>query len=122
MKYLSLIGINKYSVCLGTYPVSGDNPQLGSVLQEDIARGLLRTDSDTIVSDDCTRGWLNLELLSGEFKYGSEWSRLGHTQSAREDNESVKEQVIFRGRGTYTLKGSFGSEVRVILKVTFDAL
>lgn len=106
-----------------TYPVSRDNSQLGSVLQEDISSGLLGTDSDSIVRDNCTRGWWHLEFLGGELEHGREWGRLGHTQPGRKGGTmSQSQRMKHSRRGTYTLKGSFGSEVRVILNVTFEAL
>ena len=66
-----------------SHPVPRDDPKLGAVLQEHVASRLLGTDSDTIIGDNCTRGWWHLELLGRELQDSCERSRLRDTQSGR---------------------------------------
>lgn len=90
------------------------------MLEEHVASRLLRTNPDSVVRDDCTRRWWHFELFRREFQDGSERGRLRNTQSEGKCIGSVRNYIALAG--THTLKGSFGSEVRVILKVTFVAL
>lgn len=92
------------------------------MLEEHISSRLLWTDSDSVVCDDCTRGWRHLELLGGKLKDCREGGRLRDTQSASERGIRSSGDDAMPELFTHTLNGSFGSDVRVILKVTFEAL
>lgn len=60
--------------------VSGDQPQLRAVLQENTSGGLLWVDADTIVCDDGASGSRNTELFSCEFQNRRKWSTFWNTQ------------------------------------------
>ena len=91
-------------VLAGADPVPGDEPELGAVLQEHVAGGLLGVDPDPVISDDRTEeesyklvrllvldrppgggvrlpgSGVHLELLGGVLQHGGEGGALGHAQ------------------------------------------
>lgn len=107
------------------------------MLQEHIAGRLLRIDANAVVGDDGTRCRRDLELFGGELEDGRKRSGLrdakpGTRQYVLDFHSDLRNvsfmlmmQLLEINRRwspepTYTLNGSLGSEVSVILKVTFD--
>lgn len=99
---------------IGSDAVAGNQTELATVLQEDISGGLSWVDSDSIVGDDGRRRRWHLELFGGKLEDGGERSSLWDRKPER---KAIKTH-FFRISDAYTLNGSFGSLVRVILKVT----
>ena len=123
------------------HPVSWDQPELRPVLEEDVARALLGVDANAIVGDDGARLGRDLELRGDRRgtrtkRESRGWGKRQHSSlfdrwprhvalAARETLTSsaayLSTAVKGASSGTLrTLYGSLGSEVSVILNVTFD--
>ena len=84
---------------MGSHPISRDESELGSVLEEDITRRLLGVDPDTVIGDDGACCWGNLELLGRELEDGCEGGGV-------RDGQHLEGELGVRGQGD--LEGHLG--------------
>lgn len=61
-------------------PVSRDEPQFGSMFEEDVASWLRRVDTNAIIGDNCTRCRWHLELFRCELEDRSKWRALWNAE------------------------------------------
>lgn len=102
-----------------TDSIAWNKSKFTAVLEKDISSCLRRVDSDTIVGDDCRSCWWNAEFFSGKFEHSCERRIFGNWKA--ENEKVVREIFAVKLRlWTYTLYGSFESEVKVILNVTLQ--
>ncbi len=68
----------KIGLSVTAHSVSRYQFELGAILEEDVAGGLLWVDADAAVGDDRAGGCRNLELISHKLDAGSEGGILRH--------------------------------------------
>lgn len=79
------MSLNKFSfdAALMSNSIPRNQPQLRSVLEENIASCLRRIDSYAVVCDDRTGRWWNVELFGGELENCGERRVLRHGETTK---------------------------------------